>query len=35
MFTADSPWKQKKTKGFLIFSGGSKENIGKERVKKC
>ena len=26
-----------KTKGFVMFSGGSKENIGKKRVKveKC
>ena len=28
-----SPWKQQKTKGFLIFSGGSKGNIGKKKVK--
>ena len=24
-----SPWKHQKTKGFLMFSGGSKGNIGK------
>ena len=29
-----SPWKHQKTKGFLMFSGGSKGNIGKKRVKK-
>ena len=27
-----SPWKHQKTKGFLMFSGGSKGNIGKKRV---
>ena len=26
-----SPWKHQKTKGFLMFSGGSKGNIGKKR----
>ena len=26
------PLKHQKTKGFLIFSGGSKENVGKKRV---
>ena len=25
-----SPWKHQKTKGFLMFSGGSKGNIGKK-----
>ena len=28
-----SPWKHLKTKDFVMFSGGSKENIGKKRVK--
>ena len=28
-----SPWKHQKTFGFLMFSGGSKGNIGKKRVK--
>ena len=28
------PWKNQKTKGFLMFSGGSKRNIGRRRVKK-
>ena len=27
------PWKHQKTCGFFMFSGGSKENIGKKRVK--
>ena len=27
-----SPWKHQKTFGFLMFSGGSKGNIGKKRV---
>ena len=26
------PWKHQKTKGFLMFSGGSKGNMGQERV---
>ena len=29
-----SLWKHQKTKGFLIFSGGSKGNIGKKRVNR-
>ena len=28
-----SPWKHQKTYGFLMFSGGSKGNIRKEKVK--
>ena len=28
-----SPWKHQKTFGFRMFSGGSKGNIGKKRVK--
>ena len=28
-----SLWKHQKTKGFLMFSGGTKGNIGKKRVK--
>ena len=28
-----SPWKHQKTKGFLMFSGASKRNIGKKRIK--
>ena len=27
-----SPWKYQKSKGFLMFSGGSKVNIGKKRL---
>ena len=34
IFPFDPPWKHQKTKGFLMFSGGSKENIGKKRVKQ-
>ena len=29
-----SPWKHQKTFDFLMFSGGSKEDIGKKRVNK-
>ena len=33
MFPFDPPWKHQKTFGFLMFSGGSKGNIGKKKVK--
>ena len=33
MFSFDPPENVRKTFGFLIFSGGSKRNIGKKRVK--
>ena len=33
MFPFDPPCKHQKTKGFLMFSGGSERNIGKEMVR--
>ena len=33
MFPFDSPWKRQKTKGFLTFWGGLKENIVKKGLR--